>query len=268
MTTKQRSESEVEDGQFTEPEPRETLAESRASRRTAAELKAIVQFHTDPDERWKEVTKVTSVSKTGAGFVLSRPCPTGGLVSMVLPMPDDLRAYDVGVELYSIIGLVQYCHPSKVNDQTVYHLGVGFVGKEMPDSYKADPMQSYRIRGGAPDGLWAITEAKAPFRARATARFSLSLPVLISLMQKAGRSVSKENTVTRNISATGASVECSLETEIGDRVKFGCEEFDFYAIAVVRNRKETDDRTTLHLEFVDSRFPLEKISPQRRVDAA
>ena len=240
--------------------------ESRASRRMASELKAIIQFHTDPEEKWKEVTKVTSVSKTGAGFTLSRPCPIGGLVSIVLPMPEEFRLYDFAAELYSIIGLVQYCHSAPVEGHTVYHLGVAFAGSSLPESYQADPMQSYRITGAAPGGLWAITEAKAPFKERATARFSITLEVTISLLKKAGREVNKEQTITRNISSTGAGVVCSLETKIGDRVKFACEEYGFYTLAVVRNRKQVSEQiTTLHLEFIDNKFPLEKVSPQRSV---
>jgi hypothetical protein len=244
-------------------------AEGRASRRSSTELKAIIQFHQGPEERWKEVTKVTSISKTGAGFILSQPCEAGSLLSMVMPMPVELRLYDEDEDLYSIMGLVQYCHPAVVNDQTVYHLGVGFVGKDVPESYKEDPMQSYRISGASASGLWAITEATSRFKKRLSARFSLAIPVTVSLMQKEKRDVSKETTVTKNISSTGASVVCSLETEVGNRVKFACEQFDFYAIAVVRNRNRRGDQPpTLHLEFVDSRFPLEKIPPDARAKAS
>jgi len=87
------------------------------------------------------------------------------------------------------------------------------------------------------------------------------------LIRKLNRGVSKESTVTGNISATGASVVCSLKADIGDRIKFACEKYDFYTIGIVRNRGAKSAEGTLHIEFVDNRFPIEKIMSQRPDDA-
>ena len=91
------------------------------------------------------------------------------------------------------------------------------------------------------------------------------MEVTISLIKKIKRGDpqnpdSRETTQTRNISATGASVVTTLDGAIGDKVKFGSKQHDFYAIATVRNRDDSDENgTTLHLEFVDTHFPMEKI---------
>lgn len=234
----------------------------RTRKRTTTELKAIVQFYTSPDEPWKEVTVITTVSRSGAGMTLSRACQPGSLVSLLLPMPRDLRLYDIEDELYQIIGLVQYCHAATA-DRFAYNIGVGFIGKDMPASYLADPMQSYRISGASEDGLWQIVEAKTAFKARAATRFNIAIPVTLSLTDKQKRTVKKEETATRNISSLGASVVCSLPAAIGDRVKFACEVLDFYAIAFVRNRKgDKNGNPILHLEFVDTHFPIQKITPR------
>ena len=237
-----------------------TELENRKVKRTQTELKTIVQVKESNEEAWKEVTKVTTVSRNGAGFNLTRECKVGRLVMLVLPLPVLLRAYDVDTELYPVVGLVQYCNPVNLDGEDLFHIGVAFVGKQIPESYKADPQQSYRISGMNDDGLWNITESKTPFRNRKDARFCVPLEVTVSLLKSKKQSVSKETTVTKNISASGVSVPCSLEANVGDRVKFASKEHDFYALAVVRNRKEgSGGPPTLHLEFVENKFPMEKI---------
>lgn len=66
--------------------------------------------------------------------------------------------------------------------------------------------------------------------------------------------------MTQNISTAGVSVLCSLPVKMGERVKVACEDFRFYSVAVVRNRKDRKNQLpSLHLEFVDQRFPTEKM---------
>ncbi|MBK7513223.1 MAG: PilZ domain-containing protein [Chloracidobacterium sp.] len=74
----------------------------------------------------------------------------------------------------------------------------------------------------------------------------------------------KETAVTNNISAKGLSAICKLSAEIGDRVKLACKEYDFYAIAIVRNCKPADNGNSIHLEFLENGFPMEKLYAERR----
>ena len=74
-------------------------SENRRVPRVSTELKTIVQVKESLEESWKEITAVTTVSRNGAGFTLSRKCEVGRLVSLVLPMPDELRAYNRSEEL-------------------------------------------------------------------------------------------------------------------------------------------------------------------------
>ena len=234
---------------------------SRTTHRLPTELKTIVRVRETTDDAWKEVAVVRTVSRNGAGFSLKRPCTVGRLVMLVMPLDPALRAYDVNEEHYPVMGLVQYCNEGMIDGERVFHVGVGFVGRTIPDSYKADPTQNYHICGMNEDGLWKIAESKTKFKSRKHPRYSVAFDVLISLIRKGGKKEdSKQTTITRNISATGASVVCSLEAEIGDRVKFASKEHDFYSIAIVRNRDEVIDLPpTLHLEFVDTQFPMEKV---------
>ena len=237
-----------------------TEPEYRKVERASTELRTIVQVRESEEVSWKEITSVTTVSRSGAGFNLSRACAVGRLITLVMPMPTELRAYDHNETLYPVMGLVQYCNETTIEDQTVYHVGVGFVGKQKPESFKADPRQNYRICGMKKDGLWQVTESDTQFKPRKSPRYWLAVDVVISLLKKEKDSIAKEKTVTKNISASGLSVLCSLDAKVGDRVKVASKEHDFYAIAVVRNRKEVDDQPpTLHLEFIDAKFPMKKI---------
>lgn len=234
--------------------------ENRRVDKVDSDLKTIVQVKEGNGETWKEVTKVATVSRNGAGFSLPRPVSVGRLVTLVMPLDPELRAYDENKEVYPVLGLVQYCNQGKVNGETIYHVGVGFVGKHVPESFKSDPTQSYRISGMRKDGLWEITEAESQFKNRKTPRYWISLPVTVSLLQKSEQPGAREETFTKNISGGGVSVACSLMAAIGDKVKFACKEIDFYAVALVRNRKAgLNESPTLHLEFIDAELPVEKV---------
>lgn len=239
-----------------------TATDSRSAPRLSTALKTIVQVKESLDESWKEVTAVTTVSRNGAGFTLTRKCEVGRLVSLVLPMPDEFRVYNKTDELYPVLGLVQHCNPVTVDGQTVYHVGVGFVGKEMPASFKENPKQNYRFCGMKEDGLWRITEANTSFKARKNARFWKSIEFTVSQMKKGKTETAKKTANTRDISSSGISIPCSLDVVVGDRVKVASKEHDFYAIAEVRNRKESKEDgqpPTLHLQFIDQEFPMNKI---------
>ena len=231
------------------------IPEGRKDERRDTELRTIVQVKESEDETWKEIVTVTGISRLGAGFDLSRPVAVGRLVALVLPMPREFRAYDLDEKAYPVMGIVQYCNEATADGVTVYHTGVAFIGKHVPESFKVGPNQSYRIAGMSADGLWAVTEAETQFKKRALPRYRLSLEVTVSLI----RSPTKETTFTRDISANGAAILCSLDVPAGDKIKFACNALDFHAIAVVRNRKATDAVPTLHVEFVGEQIPPEKI---------
>lgn len=234
--------------------------ENRIIDRIPSELKTIVQVKESETEVWKEVTRVTTVSRNGAGFGLSKPVTVGRLLTLVLPLEPNLRAYDQAEDLYPVMGLVQYCNEGMIDGKTVYHVGVGFIGKVVPESFKSDPQQSYRISGMRKDGLWEVTEAESQFKNRKQPRYWISIPASVSLIQRSETTNTREETTTQNLGAGGVSVGCSLDAQVGEKVKFACKELDFYAIAVVRNRKTPKDGpVTLHLQFVDTEFPIDKV---------
>ena len=236
--------------------------DNRQTPRASTDLKTIVQFHIGPDETWKEVTHVLTVSKSGASFTLSHHCDVGRLVTLVMPLAREFRVYDLNEELYPVIGLVQYCYPAASSgDQQSYSVGVAFVGKSFPEGHKENPTQNYHISGTTPTGMWQIKPSEATFKVRAAPRFWIPLDVTISQIKRdRSNSNYKEETITSNVSTSGASVPCSLDLEVGDRIKFASKEHDFYSIGIVRNRQVKEGKKPmLHIEFVDTRFPIEKI---------
>lgn len=238
----------------------QAAAEQRNEARVESHVRTIVQVKESSDVAWKEVVDVSTVSRIGAGFELSKPTTVGRLVTLVMPMPPEYRVYGHDDELYPIMGLVQYCNEVTVDNKTVYHTGVGFIGKDQPESYKANPAQNYRISGMNDSGLWDITEAGSQFVNRRSPRFWVALPVTVSLLRRSGHDVIKETTHTKEIGKDGVSVVCSLEAAVGDIVKFACDEYNFYATATVRNRKVAAGQpSTLHLEFVEAKFPVKKL---------
>jgi len=211
----------------------------------------------DDSRQWKDVGEIVSISGSGAGFFIDRECRVGQLVSMLLPLDVELRMYDRDKELYKVWGVVQHCSPRTIDDDIKYHIGVAFIGKDTPPSYRKDPLQNYRICGTAENGLWRIEEARKPFSKRKDVRYWKEFDVYLALAdgtKKGARST------TENISKSGAAVISNLELNVGDRVKFISAQFDFSGIAVICERNIGEDkRPRLHMQFVESIFPIESL---------
>jgi hypothetical protein len=223
-------------------------------------MHGVVKIKDENGKLWKEVAEVISVSSTGAGFYLKRECKPGRLVSIMIPMETHLRYYDHDKELYRVWGVVQHCHRITADDQG-YHFGVAFIGKDAPESYRNDPQQSYRICGMNEDGLWKVQEAAKEFKPRKDARFYAAIDHYLAVVDPAKTGTKGERTTTENISKHGAAVFTNLDLNVGDRVKFISELYDFSGVAVVCSRRNgTDGKARLSLQFVGSTFPVERIT--------
>lgn len=247
--------------------------ENRNSQRIQKSLSTIVKGKINEDESWKELTEVKSISRTGAGFSLKRECQVGQLLSLLIPMPANLRSYDEDKELYRVWGLIQHCSPYTDENGSGYHIGVAFVGRSAPESYKNNPNQSYKISGMSDEGLWKIAEASRPFVHRKNPRYRANINVLLSIhnieteendeiLEGFGEMKNEpETTFTENISLCGALVFSNLGVSIGDCLNFVSGEPEFTTVAIVRNLT-SDGKTVpkIHLEFVNQQFPIYKLS--------
>ena len=246
---------EIAEEMEVEVEVEETEAATTASTIMLAVIKV-----KEAEASWKETAEVISISPTGAGFYLKRECKAGRLVSLMIPVEPSLRCYDHDKELYRVWGLVQHCHKI-TSDDPGFHIGVAFIGKTSPESYKQDPEQSYRICGMNDDGLWKVKEASKEFMPRKDARFYTVVDHYLAVVDGQKTSLRGERTTTENISKHGAAVLTSLNVNVGERVKFISEKYDFSGLAVVCNRRDrSGGKATLNLQFVECTFPVEKIS--------
>jgi hypothetical protein len=235
--------------------------EERKFERRNATLRSIVQVRLSESEQRKDTVELNTVSKNGADFDSPHPCRVGTLVMLLTPMPVEFRLYDKFEELYPVVGLVQNCIEFLADGESFFHISVAFTGKVIPESYHANPLQSYRLSGVNTDGSWRIVEAQTAFTARRHRRVWKSIDVALTLMPRDRDDRTKELAATRDISKSGASVLCSLDANVGDRMKFGCKEYDFYSIAVVKNvATGKDGKKMVHLEFVDGQFPMDKLA--------
>jgi hypothetical protein len=237
--------------------------ESRVDERASANIHAVIQGK-DGDESWKELVEIATVSKQGAGFTISRECSVGRLLVMVIKMPYEYRLYDHFDDVYPMLAVVQHCYAATRAGLPVFNIGVAFIGKSIPETYKANPGQCYRITGMNKDGLWEIVEAANTFRTRRHSRFSRRLEVVVSVRDNEKRESVKHRVFTKDISAGGMSVWGPLAAKVGDRVKISSEAHNFYSIALVRNRVDnTEDETKslVHFEFEGADFPVQQLHP-------
>jgi hypothetical protein len=223
-------------------------------------LHAVVKGKDAGDRPWKEVSELISFSATGASFNLPRQCEAGTLVLLMIPIPTHLRCYDYDKEFYRVWGLVQHCAPILADDTSKFHVGVAFIGKNSPASYKKDSTQHYRITGVNGDGLWGVAELATAFQKRSHVRFWMPVDLYLALIDTKDGATGGERTVAENVSRSGAAVFTTLNVGIGDRVKFISEQYDFSGLAVVCNvQSGTDNRKRLHLRFVETTFPVETL---------
>lgn len=221
---------------------------------------AVVKAKDENGTDWKEVGDVVSISAAGAGFCLQRECRVGSVVLLMLPLPTYLRAYDHDKEFYRVWGLVQHCQEMSSDKMKIFHVGVAFIGKNPPKSYNTDPTKSYRVCGLSDIGLWKVEAVKTRYKERRYMRYWKSIDLYLALLDAKRDTVGGERTTTENISRTGAAVFCTLDLNVGDRVKFISKEYDFSGLAVVCGSQIGEDaKRRLHLQFVENKFPVETI---------
>jgi hypothetical protein len=256
LTTPSDSQIAPDEDELQSPNAAEFPNKARSVKSTP-DLSVVIKGKDGNFRPWSETANATSLSSNGGGFFLSRECPVGCLVSLIMAMPLHLRKYDQDKRLYRTWGLVQYCYEAGGEEKPGFHVGVALIGRDAPQSYVQNPLQSYRVAGMARDGLWKIDELETSFRQRASVRYWNSIEASLYQLDGELHSIASEKIVTENISESGASVFSDLSLPVGDRIKFQTSSPPFSSLAVIRSRRiGVDNRTRLHLEFVENTFPV------------
>ena len=255
----------------TEVDPNEKVEEEKEERRIqriALTLPVKVEGKDSKAAGWEEITRLKDISAFGAGFTLKRPVKRGRLVLLTLPMPRKMRCYDYLESQYRIWAIVRRCIKGESRaEKGLYLIGVAFIGRVPPKSYLEDPSIIYEISDRDDEGLWEITTApREPFEDhlprddRRHSRYEIPLSVTVEIIDQDGNVLKREETVTENISLSGASVYSSIDLEVGSFIKLSCKQYSTSIRAVVRGKRlGPDGIPRLHIEFIDNYFPLEGI---------
>jgi hypothetical protein len=247
--------------------------ESSKRKRERLELSLPVQVYCRESEHfdWKEITRLIDITPFGAGITLSHLTEVGRLIQLTMNLPRQLRCYDHIEPQYKVWCLVRHARPIKQegNSPPRYVVGVAFIGKHPPESYHIDPSKLYDVsESPTTTGMWNLIERKPQPESRdllkeeprPETRYMIQLNVRVEVMDDSGNVISTEETVTENISHNGAAIFSALEVEKGRFVRLTSLQQNISAMSVVRGRRTGKDGIPrIHLQFVDSRWPIEGV---------
>lgn len=245
------------------------IQENRKNQRVSIQLPIKVEVRLDTKKTWEEITRVKDVSIFGTGFILSRPVKRGRLVYLTIPMPRQLRSYDLSEAQYRIWGIVRRCIKinEAISNAEKYSIGVGFIGKDPPESYFENPSTIYDISELENEEFWTIYEAdlnpdesQLPSNVRRHSRIKIPTNVTVEILDDDGNVIADEQTVTENISYSGAAIYTTLSPSVGSFIRLTSDQYNVSIISIIRGvRVGADNIQRLHIEFIDRFFPLEGI---------
>jgi hypothetical protein len=246
----------------------DTLLKRRRVERIALRIPVRIEGRENLEESWNEISRFQSLSAFGAGFILQRQVRVGQLVLLTAPVPQKLRRFDYSEQQYRVWGLIRYCN----HNNSAYEVGVAFLGKHPPPSYKENPAKIYDLVRFDENGLTRIRESTdQPLEAppapppreeipRKHDRHPIPVEIYLETLDPNKKATAYEITVSENISVGGASVFASFDVPVGELVRVNFVVFNVSILAKVRNRRTGDDgMPRLHLEFIDKQLPLEGI---------
>ncbi len=232
----------------------------RIRERLPLTLPVRVRGRETPSFEWSEITRLSNVTPFGAGFTLRHPTEKGRLLHMTIPMPRQLRVFDHIEDQYRIWAVVRYIKTSIVEKQTVFDVGVAFIGKRPPASYEKEPWKRYDISTTVFQALSAPEDVLTPFPAedqRTDTRHNIAVDMRIEIVDPSGEVIETEHTVTENISSKGATLFTTLEVPPGRFVRLTSEQYRITAHAAIRARNTgADGVPRIHVEFIDKEWPL------------
>ena len=230
----------------------------RIRERLALHLPVRIQGRDTPQFVWNETTRLNDVTPFGAGFTLKRPTEKGRLLHLTIPMPRQLRVFDHLEDQYKMWAIVRYMRTDIYKQQTVFHIGVAFIGKRPPASYETEPWRRYEVATSSFDALAAGKEILTPIREQRTEdRYNIAVDMRLDIVDESGNIIESEQSVTENISTKGATVFTTLQISAGRFIRVTSEQYGITAHAAVRDRSTgADGVARLHVEFIDKEWPL------------
>jgi len=232
----------------------------RIRERLPLTLPVRVRGRETPTFEWSEVTRLTNVTPFGAGFTLRHPTEKGRLLHMTIPMPRQLRVFDHVEDQYRIWALVRYIKANIVEKQTIFDVGVAFIGKRPPASYENEPWKRYDISTSIFQALQTPEDMLMPFPTadqRVHTRHHIAVDMRIEIVDPNGEVTQTEHTVTEDISYKGATLFTTLEVSLGRFIRLTSEQYNLTVNAAIRSRSTgADGVPRIHVEFIDKEWPL------------
>ena len=232
----------------------------RIRERLPLQLPVRVHCRETPDFEWTEVTRLINVTPFGAGFTVKRPTERGRLLRMTIPMPRQLRVFDHVEDQYRIWAIVRYIKANSSGKQTVFEVGVAFIGKRAPASYEKEPSTRYDISTSVFDALKPADNMLIPLLSedqRTHTRHNIAVDMRIETLDPDGEVVESEHTVTEDISTKGATLFTTLQVPTGRFIRLTNEQQGVTAHAAIRSRSTgADGIPRIHVEFIDKEWPL------------
>ncbi len=206
------------------------------------------------------MTRLANVTPFGAGFALKRPTEKGRLLHMTIPMPRQLRVFDYLEDQYRIWAVVRYTRTTTANNQTTFHIGVAFIGKRPPRSFETEPWKRYEISTTPFQALTGgedMVKLVPSIDQREYTRHNIAVEMRVETVNVSGEVVEREDTVTENISAKGATLFTTLQVKPGRFIRVTSEQQGITAHAAIRARSTgADGVPRIHVEFIDTEWPL------------
>jgi len=230
----------------------------RIRQRLELHLPVRVRCRETADFEWTEVTRLTNVTPFGAGFPLKRPTEKGRLLHMTIPMPRQLRVFDHVEDQYRIWAVVRYLKSFTSDKETLFNIGVAFIGKRPPASYDKEPWKRYDITSTNFQATRTADDLLIPFTdQRAYTRHNIPVDMRLDIVDGNGNVIQSEHTVTENISTKGATLFTTLEIPLGRFIRVTSDQQGITAHAAIRSRSTgADGVPRIHVEFIDKEWPL------------
>lgn len=231
----------------------------RIRERLPLQLPVRVRGRETPTFEWNEITRLINVTPFGAGFGLKHPTEKGRLLHMTIPMPRQLRVFDHVEDQYRVWAIVRYMKAaSDKNNQTIFNVGVAFIGKRPPASYEAEPWKRYDISTSAFQALGKPEEVLIPLTdQRVNTRYNIAVDMRLELVDEDGQVRETEFTVTEDISARGATIFTTLQIPQGRFIRLTSDQHRVTVHAAIRGRSTgADGVPRIHVEFIDREWPL------------
>jgi len=233
--------------------------------RAAPSLPVLVRAQGPAGDAGEEATRLFNITSRSATLLLSRPPELGQLLRLTLPSPGAQAAQAGGRGF--LWGLVWAVAPRRADEgepaDERHHVSVVFVGDEIPTGGEGPPRFTFLAEEDGRFRLQRLLADTLPVARRRHQRESrLAIPVEVTLETLApdGSATAREQTVTENLSRSGAAVWTSLDARQQHLVRLICERHNVRLTAVVRGRRTGPDGITrLHIEFLDGQWPLERM---------